>query len=64
MIIARNIKAMRVKRGLPQAVVAQQLGVSYQQIQKYENGKDRITAGRLWHIAKIYDVPVQELFES
>jgi len=45
--IGARIKAMRLLKGLTQSELARQLGISSQQVQKYENGKNAISATRL-----------------
>ncbi len=49
---------------MDQGELALFMGVSAQQLQKYETGRSRIGAGRLQHIAKKLDVPVTSFFES
>jgi transcriptional regulator with XRE-family HTH domain len=49
--IGRRLKMRRTELGLNQQALAQQIGVSYQQVQKYENGTDRIGAARLFAAA-------------
>ena len=44
--------------------LASRLGVSFQQVQKYEKGTNRIGAGRLPQIAEIFDVPISTLFKG
>ncbi len=60
--IARRIRALRVARNMTQPEVADRLGVTYQQVQKYEVGSNRLGAGRLRRMAEILDVPVAALF--
>ena len=50
--------------GMSQDALAQKLGVTFQQIQKYEKGVNRIGAGRLPLIAKIFDVAIGDLFQE
>ena len=64
LIVSRNVRSRRLAKGLTQEHVAKELGVSFQQIQKYENGTNRIASGRLFQIAKLLGVPVQKLFEG
>ena len=45
-------------------MLSERLGISYQQIQKYEAGKNRISGGKLVHIAQVLDVPVTWFFEN
>lgn len=61
--IGKRIKARRVLLGHNQQYLAEMVGVSYQQIQKYENGTDRVGASRLFAISKALDVPVSFFFE-
>lgn len=55
-IIGRNVKTLRLKRGLSQAQLAEALGLTFQQIQKYESAANRISASTLVEIARILDV--------
>lgn len=57
-IIAEAVKAERIKLGLSQANLAAEIGVTFQQVQKYESGKDRISCGKLYKIAKVLRVPI------
>jgi transcriptional regulator with XRE-family HTH domain len=56
--IGQKIRAMRVSRGVSQTMLATGLGVTFQQVQKYEKGTNRLSAGRLQKIAGILDTPV------
>lgn len=56
--IAKRLRALRLQRGWSQADLGNVLGVSFQQVQKYERGSNRIAAGRLARIAETFDVPV------
>ena len=51
--IGARIRLRRTELGLTQLQLARQLGLSYQQIQKYETGLNRISAGRLHQISKL-----------
>lgn len=62
--IALRLKACRASRGLSQTELAGQLGVTFQQVQKYEQGINRIGAGRLYEMARIFGIPVQTFFPS
>ena len=50
--------------GLSQTVVGQRLGISFQQIQKYETGTNRVGAGRLYRLAGLFGVPVGFFYED
>ncbi len=60
--IGRRIKSRRNGLGLNQQHLAQRIGVSYQQVQKYENGTDRVGAARLLQIAQALDVPIDYFY--
>jgi|ERR1043166_8888291 transcriptional regulator with XRE-family HTH domain len=59
-----NVRIWRMTRGLTQAQLAHRLGVTFQQVQKYEVGANRIGTGRLVKLAAILDVPIARLFEG
>ena len=61
-LVGRRVRMTRVSRGLSQSALASQLGVTFQQLQKYENASNRISASRLHHIAHILGVEVQSFF--
>ncbi len=61
--IGAKIKAARRYLGLTQMQLAEKVGVSFQQIQKYEKGVDRIFVERLQQIANALNVPVTYFFE-
>jgi len=58
------VKMRRVERGLSQEKVASQLGITAQQLKKYERGANRIGASRLHQIAIVLDVPIQYFFRE
>jgi transcriptional regulator with XRE-family HTH domain len=62
--VARRMRAVRREKGLSQEKLGNALGLTFQQVQKYENGTNRIAAGRLHKIAEILGVPVAVLFGS
>jgi transcriptional regulator with XRE-family HTH domain len=62
--IGARITAMRRAKGLSQNDLGIAVGVTFQQIQKYEKGINRVGAGRLQQIAQCLDVPVATLFED
>ena len=63
-IVGRNIRMHRLARRLSQAELGDKLGVTFQQIQKYEKGTNRVGSGRLFQISKIFDVPVTSFFDD
>jgi transcriptional regulator with XRE-family HTH domain len=62
--VGRRVRAFRLNKGLSQEKLGDELGITFQQIQKYEKGVNRIGAGRLQRIAEILGVPVSEFFAS
>ena len=63
-IVGQNLKYLRKLNNLNQTKVGNALKVSFQQIQKYEKGTNRIGASRLQHIATVMAVPVSFFFED
>ena len=62
--VGTRIRIRRNLLGLSTVDLAKAIGVTYQQANKYEVGKNRISAGRLYQIAKALDVPVEFFFEE
>jgi transcriptional regulator with XRE-family HTH domain len=62
--VGERIRMRRTELGLTQDELARRLGISYQQVQKYETGANRISAGRLYEIAQELSVEVSYLFEG
>jgi transcriptional regulator with XRE-family HTH domain len=62
--IANRVRMERMRLRMSQTDLGARLGVTFQQIQKYEKGVNRIGAGRLLEIAAIFGVPVQALFPT
>ncbi len=60
--IGQIIKEARKARGMTQMTLSELMGVSYQQVQKYEKGSDNISVERLKQIAKAVSVPVTLFF--
>jgi len=63
-LVGRNIRIQRLAKRLSQTYLADQLGVSFQQVQKYEKGRNRMGAGRLFRIAATLEVSLLTLFEG
>ncbi|MEC8172360.1 MAG: helix-turn-helix transcriptional regulator [Pseudomonadota bacterium] len=60
--VGQRIRDKRNKRGMSQTEVANALGVTFQQVQKYERGTNRVGASRLFDLSRILSVPVQYFF--
>ena len=63
-MVGAKIRIFRIDRGVSQTDLAEQIGVTFQQVQKYEKGVNRVGASRLSHIANVLGVSIGELFES
>jgi transcriptional regulator with XRE-family HTH domain len=62
--VGQRIRQRRSLLGLSQETVAGGLGVSFQQVQKYERGTNRMSASRLFELANLFSVPVAYFFEN
>lgn len=62
--VGQRIRDKRNERGMSQTEVANALGVTFQQVQKYERGTNRVGASRLFDLSRILSVPVQYFFEG
>ena len=62
--VGQQLKRMRILRNLTQTDVAQGLKISFQQVQKYELGRNRISASRLFELSHILNVPPAFFFEG
>jgi transcriptional regulator with XRE-family HTH domain len=62
--VASRVRSRRQEVGLSQETVADALGVTFQQLQKYEQAVNRISAGALYRLALTLEVPVGYFFEG
>jgi transcriptional regulator with XRE-family HTH domain len=63
-MVGAKIRMFRINRGMSQTALAERIGVTFQQVQKYEKGTNRIGASRLSQVAAVLGISVGELFES
>jgi transcriptional regulator with XRE-family HTH domain len=63
-IVGRNVRIFRLAKGLSQTDLADKLGITFQQIQKYEKGTNRVGSGRLFEISQILGISLLALFEG
>jgi transcriptional regulator with XRE-family HTH domain len=63
LLIGERLRAARVAEGLSQSTLAGSVGITFQQLQKYENGKNRIAASRLMQFAVTLGRPIEWFFE-
>ncbi len=61
-IVAKRIRLIRLERGVSLEWLAQRIGISYQQVQKYEAAKNRVTASRLFLISQALGVPLDYFY--
>lgn len=62
--VGRRVRLHRKAMGMSQERLAAGLGLTFQQVQKYERGANRISASKLYEIARIFRVPVGSFFEG
>lgn len=62
--VGRQIRLQRTLLGLSQEQLAQGLSITFQQIQKYERGANRVSASRLWDISQILEVDISYFFNN
>ncbi len=60
--VGARIRERRIMLGLTQQQLADLIGVTYQQAHKYERGINRVSAGRLFEVARVLSVPVAYFF--
>ena len=60
--VGQRIRDKRNERGMSQTEVANAIGVTFQQVQKYERGTNRVGASRLFDLSRILSVPIQYFF--
>jgi len=60
--VAARIRERRIDMGITLQTLARQIGVAFQQAHKYERGLSRISAGRLYHVARALEAPVGFFF--
>jgi transcriptional regulator with XRE-family HTH domain len=63
-IVGQNVRTLRAKRRISQLELGEALGLTFQQIQKYEKGANRIGASRLQQISLILQAPISFFFEG
>jgi transcriptional regulator with XRE-family HTH domain len=64
LVVGHNIRICRLQRRLSQSELGSRIGVTFQQIQKYENGGNRVSASRMMLIAEVLGVPISSLFDG
>ena len=62
--VGARIKNLRLRNRLSQTRLGEQIGVTFQQIQKYESGTNRVSAGRLAQLANFFVVPIAAFYSE
>ena len=62
--VGRRLRQRRIALGISQEQLGVELGLTFQQVQKYEKGQNRISDGRLYKIAQILSVSVEHFFQG
>jgi transcriptional regulator with XRE-family HTH domain len=63
-LIGERIRSRRIQAGISQETLGRALGLTFQQVQKYEKGVNRVSAGRLLKIAEVLQCNVMDFFEG
>ena len=64
MHVGKRVRLSRTLLGMSQEQLGTELNITFQQVQKYERGANRINASRLWDIGQILDVPISYFFDD
>ena len=62
--VGARLRARRTLLGLSQMVLSDAMGITFQQLQKYEHGANRISASRLYDVSKLLDVDISYFFDE
>ncbi len=62
--VGAQVRARRILLGFSQEKLAEGLGITFQQVQKYERGSNRISASRLFNIGQLLDVPITYFYDG
>jgi transcriptional regulator with XRE-family HTH domain len=62
--VGSRVRMRRMLIGMSQEKLGQMLGVTFQQVQKYEKGTNRVAAGRLQRVAEVLEVPITFFYEG
>ena len=62
--VGKRVRLRRTLLGMSQEQLGTELNITFQQVQKYERGANRVSASRLWDISQILDVPINYFFDD
>ena len=60
--VGKKIREARILQGMSQTALSEQIGITFQQLQKYESGANRVSCSRLYEIGRVLGMPVQAFF--
>jgi transcriptional regulator with XRE-family HTH domain len=63
-LVGSNIRIIRKASRISQSVLGERLGITFQQVQKYEKGSNRVSASALYELAQIFGVRIEAFFEG
>ncbi|MDK1490501.1 helix-turn-helix transcriptional regulator [Sinorhizobium sp. 7-81] len=63
-LVGQNIRTLRTLNDISQTALAERLGVTFQQVQKYESGMNRVSAPKLLLMAEIFNTPISTFFSN
>ena len=63
-LVGKNIRIFGLAKGISQTEVGEAIGVTFQQVQKYENGTNRFGSSRLAKLSKVLGVPINRFFNT
>ena len=62
--VGHRVRLRRTQMGMSQTALGEAFGLTFQQVQKYERGTNRISASKLWKLTQVLDVPVSFFFDD
>lgn len=62
--VGENLLKLRLFCGMTQETLADAVGVKFQQLQKYEKGKNRVSVSRLWWLSHVLGIPIAEFYDG
>lgn len=62
--IGQRLRQARLVENMTQDDLAKKLGISFQQVQKYENGTNRVSSSRLWAVSRVLGLPITYFYDN
>ena len=62
--VGKQVRVRRTLLGMSQTTLGEAIGLTFQQVQKYERGTNRVSSSRLFDLSRVLDVPVEYFFEE